>query len=93
MCKEHCSAASAPETQRIIVTMKEGIDEKQKAAFIKDLEEKGCKISGKAGDINEFVAEAPAAVFKSIQISPSEGLTLTNEVAIDGSVTLTVRYL
>ncbi|KAJ2464292.1 hypothetical protein GGI03_003320 [Coemansia sp. RSA 2337] len=93
MCKEHCSAASAPETKRIIVTMKEGIDEKQKAAFIKDLEEKGCKISGKAGDINEFVAEAPAAVFKSIQISPSKGLTLTEDVTLDGSITLEVGYL
>ncbi|KAJ2015991.1 hypothetical protein GGI14_003919, partial [Coemansia sp. S680] len=63
MCKEHCSAASAPETKRIIVTMKEGLDEKQKAAFIKDFEEKGGKVVDVLDTVNMIIAEAPSNTF------------------------------
>lgn len=39
------------------------------------------------------VQQLTANLTVSSQIAPTNGLTLTNEVSIDGSVTMTVRYL
>ncbi|KAJ2751907.1 hypothetical protein GGI19_004178 [Coemansia pectinata] len=87
MCKEHCSPASAPETQRIIVTMKEGLDEKQKVEFIKDFEEKGGKVVDKLDAINMLIAEIPADVLTSMQ-SSLQGHDVVRHVELDGEVTI-----
>ncbi|KAJ2784860.1 hypothetical protein GGI18_003390 [Coemansia linderi] len=90
MCKGHCShvSASAPKSHRIIVTMNEGLDEKQKANFIKDFEDKGGKVGDKLDIINGFVAEAPSHVLDSMQASLVGGHEVVHSVELDGEMTI-----
>ncbi|KAJ2061537.1 hypothetical protein GGI17_003015 [Coemansia sp. S146] len=79
--------SSAPETQRIIVTMKEGLDEKQKVDFIKDFEKSGGKVVDKLDAVNMLIAEAPANVFTNMQKSLDGGHDVVRGVELDGEVT------
>ncbi|KAJ2488009.1 hypothetical protein IWW37_005023 [Coemansia sp. RSA 2050] len=90
MCKDHCSHTLAPSSKnhRIIVTMKEGLDEKQKANFIKDFESNGGKVGDRLDTINGFVAEAPAHVFESMQASVVGGHDVVYSVELDGEMTI-----
>ncbi|KAJ1886635.1 hypothetical protein LPJ71_009001, partial [Coemansia sp. S17] len=85
---EHCSAASAPETQRIIVTMKEGLDKNQKADFIKDFEEKGGKVVDVLDGVNIIIAEAPRDVYTVMGDSLVGGHDIIEAVELDGEVTI-----
>lgn len=87
MCKEHCSPASAPETQRIIVTMKEGLDEEKKSNFIKDFEKSGGKVVEVLDTINMIIAEAPIDVFTKMNSSLT-GHDVVHAVELDGKVTI-----
>ncbi|KAJ2743439.1 hypothetical protein GGI20_003737 [Coemansia sp. BCRC 34301] len=78
-----------PDTHRIIVTMKEGLDEKKKESFIKEVEKNGGVVGERLDIINGFVAEVPVNVFQSMHESSLTGKhDLIDSVELDGKVTI-----
>ncbi|KAJ2573616.1 hypothetical protein GGH95_004043 [Coemansia sp. RSA 1836] len=78
-----------PDTHRIIVTMKEGVDDSKKEEFIKEVEKGGGVVGDRLDIINGFVAEVPTNVFLSMQKASLTGEhDLVHSVEPDGEVTI-----
>ncbi|KAJ2904365.1 hypothetical protein GGI21_004301, partial [Coemansia aciculifera] len=77
-----------PEMHQIIVSLKEGIDDKNRQAIIDDIVKNGGKVGDKLDIINGFVAQVPIDVFSSMQQSSLTGQhKVINYVELDGKVT------
>ncbi|KAJ2892378.1 hypothetical protein IWW38_003240, partial [Coemansia aciculifera] len=78
-----------PEMHQIIVSLKEGIDDKNRQAIIDDIVKNGGKVGDKLDIINGFVAQVPIDVFSSMQQSSLTGQhKVINYVELDGKVTI-----